>query len=205
MRLNFSLLRFLAGIIVFSLLACHKKTDCSVYANEIYTGKKVDSSELLIAMKSRDKLLRVFDETPVCGLDHPCYQLLYYPSFGHGRAVRMEKKDGRFFVTVKCVSVDGKFPDCQNSQTEIYENEWVDFENMLSEFSSWQVDQLDNRKDAMDSSIYILEGNRPEGQDCDKKSYQFLARHRLGYDNVDALYMRIIKYQEDAMMARKGW
>src|SRR3954471_23385210 len=122
-----SRLCFLLGsILVFSLLACHKNADCAAYAGETYTAKKVDSAELLRAMKNRDRMLRQFDETSIYKLNYACYHLLYYSPFGQGRSIKLEKKDGRYFLTLKCISEDGKFPDCQNIQLELLEQEWVD-------------------------------------------------------------------------------
>ncbi len=206
MNLNCRLLSFLGGIIVFSVLACEKKTDCSVYANETYIEKKVDSAMLSTALKGRDELLRRFDETPIRTSDHPCYHLLYYSQFGgYGRSIKVEQKDGRFFLTVKCVSTDGRYPNCENNELEILAEEWYELENIMTDFSFWKAEALDDHIDPLDSSLYILEGIRPDAAYCDKKSYQFVARHHVGYDNIDALCMRIVQYEEAIIKQRKAW
>ncbi len=202
MYLRHGLLSLLVGFVLLCLLSCRESAECVLYAKEIYPQYQEDSVMLLKAQQYRDLLLERFNETPVQGSKHNSYHFLYYCAHGYGKSIKVEVKEGAYFLTVKCVAKEGWPFDCNNYQVQISETEWNDFENTISRSDFWSAKRLGVRNEnVLDGSVYIIEGNRPDAAKCDKRTYQFVGRQLLGLDTLDILYHSIEQY-ETALAAK---
>ena len=182
------------------LFSCQKNVqenkDCSKFANEIYKGGVSDTSLTREALNYQKKLLERFGETSVNGLNYEAYYLQFYSTHGYGKSVKFEKKNGGCLITVKCKTKEEWLPDCKEYQIGIDIEEWTELERMIYEFNFWTEEHVKTDKDVLDGYVFLLEGNRPEAEKCDKKTYKLVARGSPRYDKIGALCDYILAYED---------
>lgn len=183
------------------LLCCRRNTPeneaCLKYAEEIYAEEKTDTALVRDAHEEHEYLLKKFGESSLKGLHYDAYQLLFFSSFGHGKSVRFEKKDGRYFLRSTCIASETKYRDCKNFQTEIREDHWLVLENMMYEFDFWTTQDIRANKGAMHGYVFILEGIRPDAGMCNKKTYRLVVRGSPRYDKIGVLCNAMLDYEEE--------
>ena len=70
----------------------------------------------------------------------------------------------------------------------------VKFEN--NEFNFWTEKEFKVNTDVLDGYAYFLEGNRPEAEKCNKKTYKLVALGSPRYDKIGALCDYILEYED---------
>jgi hypothetical protein len=188
-------------LILFSIFAisCQSKfqdrAECQKYASEEYLAETVDSSLIREAFEYQEILLERFGESSVKGLNHEAYHLQFYSSHGYGKSVKFEKKVGSYSISVKYKSKKEWFEDCKEYRIRIDEEEWNELEKMIYEFDFWTVEDFRVTKDVLDGYAFLLEGNRPKAEKCNKKSYKLVGRGSPRYDKMEALCENILMHE----------
>lgn len=190
------------GIILVSIftISCQsnspKKEACLKYANENYSEHTTDSSLIKEAFKYQEILLERFGETSVKGLNYEVYHLQFYSAFGYGKSVKFERKPEGCSISVKCISKKGWSEECKEYQIGMNEGEWNKLEKMIYEFNFWTAEDFRTNKNALDGYVFFLAGNRPEAEQCNKKSYKLVGRGSPEYDKMEALCENILNYEK---------
>jgi hypothetical protein len=169
---------------------------CSKFANEIYNEVVTDTSLAREAFDYQKIMLEKFGETSIKGLNYEAYLLQFYSTHGYGKSVKFENKNGVYAITVKCNGKVDWVPDCKEYKIRINREEWNVLENMIYEFDFWTVEDFKVKRDVLDGSAYFLEGNRPEAERCNKKTYKLIARGSPDFDKMRALGDYIFDYED---------
>lgn len=189
------------GLMLISILiiGCQSKSQekegCSKYVNENNLEQTTDTSLIKEAFEYQEILLERFGESSVKGLKHEAYHLQFYSSHGYGKSVKFERKVGACTINVKCISMKDWFKNCKEYQIRIDEDEWNELEKMIYEFNFWTAEDFRTNKGALDGYAFLLEGNRPTAEKCNKKSYKLVGRGSPRYDKMEALCENILKYE----------
>lgn len=173
-----------------------EKQNCSKFANEIYKEGVSDTSLAREAFYYQKILLERFGETSVKGLHYEAYSMQFYSTLGYGKSVKFEKRNGGCSITIKCNPKGEWLSDCKEYQIGIDIEEWNKLESMIYEFDFWTEEDFKANKDVLDGCVFLLEGNRPEAVNCDKKTYKLVARGSPRYDKIGALCNYIFEYEE---------
>lgn len=190
------------GLILYSifLISCqsksHEKEGCSKYLSEEYFEETTDTSMIKEAFEYQEILLERFGESSVKELNHEAYHLQFYSSHGYGQSVKFERKVGGCSISVKCKSKKEWFEECKEYQIGIDEDEWNELEKMIYEFNFWTAEDFRTNKNVLDGYAFFLEGNRPEAENCNKKSYKLVGRGSPRYDKMEALCENIFAYED---------
>lgn len=200
---NYKLIFYFLIIALVSLCGCHEKEECSKFIHEKYLNKQLDSALVRQVSEYREIILKRFSDTSIKGLSHEAYHLQFYSSHGFGKSVKFEKKEGRCSLSIKCITKGEWLTDCKNYQIGISEEEWNEFEKMIYEFNFWTEEEFRANKDVLDGFTYLLEGNRPQAETCNKRTYQLIVRGSPLYDKIGALCNYISEY-EDHLAYRYG-
>lgn len=190
------------GLILFPifLISCQNKSQgkkgCAKYASEEYLEETTDTSMINEAVEYHSFLLERFGESSVKELNHEAYHLQFYSSNGYGQSVKFEKKVEGCSISVKCISKKDWFEECKEYQIGIDEHEWNELEKMIYEFNFWTAEDFRANKDVLDGYAFFLEGNRPEAENCNKKSYKLVGRGSPRYDRMEALCENILSYED---------
>lgn len=197
-RLKYYYLFFLLLFLITCQENVQKDENCSKFAKEIYKDEVFDSSLFKSAVDYQNILLKRFDENSVKGLNFEAYHLQFYSSHGYGKSVKFENEYGIYSIAVKCRTTEYWLPDsdCKEYQIEIDSAEWNELEKMVYEFDFWTVKNFKTNKDVLDGYVYLLEGNRPQAEKCNKKTYKLVARSSPRFDKMGALCDYILEYEE---------
>ena len=187
---------FLLVSLFFS--SCNTKNtrneNCIKYQNEEYSNIEIDTSLKNDFLNYHKYLLKEFNEKSIKELPYESYQLLYFTSHGYGKLIRFEKIDSSYSMEVKCIK-NPDFFSCNDSLIEITEDEWDQLEEMIYEFNFWTEESFRKPRESLDGYIFLLEGNRPEAEKCNKKTYSLIGRGPFRYDKMSALCWNIVDYQ----------
>lgn len=189
---------FLVFILIV-LLSCQRdskeKNECLKYIDEKYT-EKIDSTMQVEAHKFHEYLLKKFGENSIKEMNYEAYHLQFYSSHGYGESVKFENKNGSYSLSVKCEGKKEWSPECKSYQISINADEWGELEKMIYEFNFWTAEDFRVNKDILDGYAFFLEGNRPEAEKCNKKTYKLVGRGSPRYDKMEALCYNILEYEE---------
>lgn len=189
---------YLLLVVITILASCQVKPEqCLKIIHEKYPNGQVYPVLFQQAIEEKDSLLEDFNETPIKNLDHTAYHLLFYSSHGYGRSIKVEQKDSTYLLSQKNIPREGWFPERENYQIRISEEEWAEFEAMIYEFDFWTAQHMKINQDVLDGFVYFLEGNRPSAKKCKKRTYQLLVRGSPEYDKIGALCDYILRYEEE--------
>lgn len=122
--------------------------------------------------------------------------MMYYSSHSFGTSIKIEKKESTCYLKVKCFSRNDWNPQCDGGyETQLTEEEWMEFEGMIYEFDFWTADQLNEKSEGLDGCAYLIEGIRPDAESCGKRTYRLLGRSSPRFDKIGALCDNIISYE----------
>ena len=190
---------YLIFILIF-LFSCQENVqenkDCSKFVNEIYKEVVSDTSLVRGVLDYQKILLERFDESSVKGLNFEAYHLQFYSSMGYGKSVKFENKNGIYSIVVKCRTKGDCCPDYKEYEIGIEKEEWNELEKMIYEFNFWTEKEFKVNTDVLDGYAYFLEGNRPEAEKCNKKTYKLVALGSPRYDKIGALCDYILEYED---------
>ena len=186
-------------ILIF-LFSCQENVqedkDCSKYLAEIYKEVVFDTSIVRGVLDYQKILLERFGESSVKGLNSEAYHLQFYSSMGYGKSVKFENKNGIYSIAVKCRTKEDCCPDYKEYEIGIDREEWDELEKMIYEFNFWtEADFKEDKREVLDGYVYLLEGNRPQAEKCNKKTYKLIARGSPIYDKIGALCDYILDYE----------
>ncbi len=193
--LNFGFLAF----VPFMLFRCQTNVqndkNCAEIENEIYKETATDSLEK-DALAYQKTLLDRFGETSIKGLSYEAYQLQFYSTHGFGKSIKIEKTNSGCSFSVKCTTKVESRPDCKEYKIDIEKEEWNKLEGMIYEFNFWTEESFKLNNDVLDGFVFLLEGNRPDAEKCDKKTYKLVVRGSPEYDKIGALCDYILDYED---------
>jgi len=199
MKTNTILGYILLIFVLIFLISCQEKSDktadCTKYENEIYLKWNIDSNLVKGAFEYQEYLLEKFGENSVKDLNHEAYHLQYYSSHGFGKLIKVEKKLDGYSISVKCSGKKDLNPECKEYQIGIKKEEWEEFENLIYEFNFWTAEDFREARKVLDGDSFLLEGNRPEAEKCNKKNYKLIARGSPRFDKMGALCEYIFEYE----------
>ncbi len=196
-----SIFCFLFFALIF-LSSCQVKEECSKFLAEEYLDEQVDTTMTKSAPEYRDTLLKWLGETPIKGLNCSAYHLLFYSSHGFGQSIKFVKKNSGCFLRVKCVTKEGWDSNCKEYQIKITNEEWNQFEEMIYDFNFWTtVPQFKTTEGVLDGYVYLLEGKRPEAENCGKRTYRFIGRGSPIRDKIGALCDYIMEYEDQLALS----
>ena len=162
---------------------------------EKYLVENTDSDTLHSLKAYRDTLLNRFEDTTIQNVKHEAYKLQFYSSHGYGRSITFEKKQG-YVLTSKCASRKDHFTDCVHFSISINKHEWDEFIGLIYEYDYWTEEQFRGNSMVLDGFVYLLEGNRPNAAQLQKKTYRLVGRSSPNSeDKIGVLCQQIWEYQ----------
>lgn len=188
-------------LILIFLFSCkenvQKEKDCAKFIKEIYQEVVSDTTFVRGILDYQKILLERFGESSVKGLNFEAYHLQYYSTMGYGKSVKFENRNGICSIAVKCRTIGNCCPDYKEYEIGIDKEEWDELEKMIYEFNFWtEEDFKDNKGAVLDGYVYLLEGNRPQAEKCDKRTYKLVARGSPRYDKMGALSNYILEFED---------
>lgn len=193
---------FLA-FILFILFRCQTNVqydnNCTGIENEVYKELASDSLEK-DALAYQKTLLDRFGETSIKGLNYEAYQLQFYSTHGFGKSVKFEKKNDGCSISVKCI-INKMQPDCKEYKIDIEQEDWDKLEEMIYEFNFWTEESFRVNNEMLDGYVCLLEGNRPDAEKCNKKTYKLVVRGSPEYDKIGALCDYILDFEDRLHLA----
>ncbi len=186
---------FFILLLTMALFCCgNENSSCLKYAQEEYLYDTINSISEENFLIYRDALSEKFEERPIKGQLNPTYQLIFYSSHDYGEVIKFEKSNSGYSLKVKCLNKNDWFDECENDQIRITEEEWEQLEEMIYEFNYWTEPRFE-MNEVLDGFGYVLEGNRPQAQECNKKTYQLIIRGSPRYDKIGALCSLIREFK----------
>ena len=184
--------------ILIILFSCQEteNEECLKYEKENYTQEIIDTSLINGLSEYNLRTTKSFNENSIKGLKYEAYQFQFYSSHGFGRLIRFDKKIGGCSIRVKCKNKEGWDLDCKEYYIGIGEENWNELEKMIYEFNFWTAENYRGNNNVLDGYIYFLEGNRPDAEKCNKKTYKLVGRGSPKFDKIEALCENILKYEE---------
>ena len=183
-------------MILTFLISCQRSEECMKYRHEVYLKEEVDTMIMRAATESHSRLLDLFNESSIKGKNNNVYHMIYFSAHMYGKSIKIENKDSKYYLSLKCLPQKEWNPKCHNYKIEIEKEEWDKFEEMIYEFDFWTDKQFKARKGVLDGDSYFLEGIRPEAEKCGKRTHRLIGRGSPQFDKMGALCDYISAYED---------
>lgn len=181
-------------IALLGLLSCQ---NCKKFENESY---KLEINEDFEAMKIHiDSVNRKIEETDYTELDYESYRLIYSSGqIKEFKLLRIDRTNNGDKLTYKEFSspeyMKGEFAVTYFKERKLLDFQWDYLENLIYEYDFWTAD-LYRVRTTLGGNAFILEGNRPQAEMCNKKVRNIVMRGSPTEDDeIGQLCLKIIEY-----------
>jgi len=168
---------------------------CQKFQNETYLQNETNDASSEI-METYRYYLSKFGDSSIKGLESEAYQMMYYSSHKIGKFLKFEKTSNGVKISAKCINETDLDFYCEEGETILDIKSWDTFIKMIYEFNYWTENRIEVNSGYLDSSFFILEGNRPEAKLCGKLDYNLVVRANPEYDKIESLCNEIMRFEE---------